>query len=191
MHPHTDDKQTRILDAAAVLFAGRPFHKVLLSDVAQSASVGKGTLYLYFASKEELYLAVLFREFAGLVDRLRARIDREGAPAGEQMADAVREIVRHLFNKTVLVELLRGAVVNCPKTGEWNDKRLELRDLIEAVIRRGIAQGVFQDEHPRLSAQYIPGMIRSVCLFLPEGTDEETVCAHACDFVLRALRPTR
>ena len=188
MKAYSDDKQTRILDAAAELFASRPFHKVLLSDVAKAASVGKGTLYLYFESKDELYLAVLFREFAGLVDRLRAQVSQADGPADEQMACAVREIVRHLFGKAVIVELLRGAVVNCPQTGEWNEKRLELRGIIEAVIQRGIAQGVFEDEHPRLTAQYIPGLIRSVCLFRPEGTDAETVCRHAEAFVLKALR---
>ena len=52
------DKEQRILDTAADLFARQPFHKVLLSDVARVASVGKGTLYLYFKSKEDLYFAV-------------------------------------------------------------------------------------------------------------------------------------
>lgn len=188
MNEYNDDKQQRILDAAAELFAARPFHKVLLSDVARAARVGKGTLYLYFDSKDELYLAVLFREFSGLVDRLRNQLDRDEGPADEQMAAAIREIVQHLYGKGSIVELLRGAVINCPKTGEWNEKRLEMREIIAGVIRRGIRQGLFEDEHPLITAQYIPGLIRSVCLFRPELTDVDTITRHASGFILRGLR---
>jgi AcrR family transcriptional regulator len=188
MKAYNDDKQTRILDAAAELFASRPFHKVLLSDVARTAAVGKGTLYLYFESKDELYLAVLFREFSSLVVRLREQLSRDESSPEEQMVCIVRDMVLHLFGKATIVELLRGAVVDCPRTGEWNEKRLELRDLVEGVIRRGIAKGVFQDENPRLTAQYIPGLIRSVCLFRPDGVDMETVSRHACDFIFKGIQ---
>lgn len=189
MEEYSDDKQNRILDAAANLFASRPFHKVLLSDVARSARVGKGTLYLYFDSKDELYLAVLFREFAALVDRLRRLLENEDAPADQQMAEAVSEIVRHIFHKAAIAELLRGAVVNCPNTGKWTGKRLELRDIMAELIERGIRQGIFADENPKLTAQYIPGLIRSVCLFRPEGDDAEAISKHATAFVLQGLRP--
>lgn len=42
----------RILDVAADLFANKPFHEVKLEDIAARARVGKGTLYLYWSSKE-------------------------------------------------------------------------------------------------------------------------------------------
>ena len=182
----TDDKETRILDAAAELFASRPFHRVLLSDVAAAARVGKGTLYLYFNGKDDLYLAVLFREFSALVERLHAHMD-EDAPAREQMAAAVRELALHMFGKAHIMELMRGAVVDCPRTNEWQDKRRELRGVFEAIIRRGIGQGVFEDPDPRLTAQYVPGLMRSACLFQPEGTDAADMVAHATAFVLRGL----
>ena len=182
-----ENKEQRILDAAAELFAAHPFHKVLLDDVARMARVGKGTLYLYFSSKDELYLAMLFREFAGLVERLRRQLDAE-APADEQMAGVVAEIVRHLFGKATIMELLRGAVVNCPQDGKWNDKRLEMRTLLENLIKRGIRQGLFQDTDPQLTAQYITGLVRSACLFKPEGADAESITSHATKFILNGLR---
>jgi len=55
-----EKKRQLIANTAAKLFATRPFHKVKLDDVASAAGVGKGTLYIYFKSKEEpLFLADL------------------------------------------------------------------------------------------------------------------------------------
>lgn len=181
------EKEIRILDTAAELFASNPFHKVLLSDVARIASVGKGTVYLYFKNKDDLYLAVLFRGFSTLVDRLRKTVAQETMSPEEQISEIVQEIVHHLFAKATNVELM-GAVVTCPKPDEWQEMRVELWQLIESVIQRGVSQGVFKDGNPRLTAQFITGMIRSAGLFTPTGETEATICRHACDFIMKALK---
>jgi AcrR family transcriptional regulator len=180
------DKEQRILDTAADLFARQPFHKVLLSDVARVAAVGKGTLYLYFKSKEALYFAVLFREFSILVDRMRDYLDTGGHSPAVQMNGVVRILADHLFAKAYKAELL-SFVVGCPITEEWRAKRRELWDLMEGIIRRGLDQGVFRDEDPKLTARFVTGLVRSACLFAPEGMDEETLCLHAQRFILRGL----
>jgi len=56
-----------ILQAAEMIFTQHDYHEVLMEDVAQACGVGKGTLYRYFPSKHELYLAVMF----GGIERLR------------------------------------------------------------------------------------------------------------------------
>lgn len=183
-----DDKRLRIIDAAAKLFGERAFHKVLLSDVAAEARVGKGTLYLYFESKEELFFSVLLQGFSKLVDRLAEdAVHNVDAPADEQLGAIVREMAHRIHGKSSCAHLLRGTVVGFPTGDEWTAKRDELRGLIEAVIRRGVSQGVFDDPHPELSAQFIPGVIRSVRLLEPEGSDLDAVARHAERFVLRGL----
>lgn len=54
-----DDKRQAILDAAIFTFARKGFHATRISDVATKASVGKGTVYLYFDSKEDLLISIL------------------------------------------------------------------------------------------------------------------------------------
>ncbi|HCX95501.1 MAG TPA: TetR/AcrR family transcriptional regulator, partial [Spirochaetaceae bacterium] len=108
MRNSADEKYDRILDAAAALFARHPFHKVLLSDVARDASVGKGTLYLYFKSKEELYFAVLFRGFSNLVNRLRETLSTSTSDPEAQLGCIVREMVNKLYASETITELLRG-----------------------------------------------------------------------------------
>ncbi|WP_320172279.1 TetR/AcrR family transcriptional regulator [Maridesulfovibrio sp.] len=181
------DKESRILDTAAEMFATQPFHKVLLSDVARVASVGKGTLYLYFKSKDDLYFAVLFRGFSILVERLKKYTEVEGSSPSDQLRCIVRDMILHMINKASNAQLL-GKVMHYPNSGEWQEKRVELWSLLQSVIEAGIESGEFEDSCPRLTAQYIPSVIRSICLFPPENIDTETICNHACAFVLKSLK---
>src|SRR5258705_5126223 len=76
---HSEDKQERhhaILDAAERLLLGAPDRVANVAEVADEAGLAKGTVYLYFPSKEELLLAlhernqdVFFRAFNALIDR--------------------------------------------------------------------------------------------------------------------------
>ncbi|SHE94648.1 TetR/AcrR family transcriptional regulator [Streptoalloteichus hindustanus] len=59
-----------ILDTAADLLLRHGYRRVTIDDVARSAGVGKGTLYLHWRSREELFLGVLLREMAELLDEL-------------------------------------------------------------------------------------------------------------------------
>jgi AcrR family transcriptional regulator len=58
----TDERGTRVLDAAGELLVTFGYRKVTIADVAARAGVGKGTVYLHWPSKLELFGAVLVRE---------------------------------------------------------------------------------------------------------------------------------
>src|SRR5262245_66160155 len=60
----------RILDAAAELLPRLGYRRVTIDDVAARAGIGKGTVYLHWASREALFQAVLLRESALLTDEL-------------------------------------------------------------------------------------------------------------------------
>jgi len=66
------EKRRAILDAALRVFAQRGYAAARISDVAEAAGVGKGTVYLYFASKEDLLLGV----FESCVDEILSMIDQ-------------------------------------------------------------------------------------------------------------------
>src|SRR5260370_11722469 len=75
VHDEQAAKRHRILDAALKLFAHEPYQAVTMDRVAVAAGVAKGTLYLYFPSKDALYLGVLndgldtaYRTYQGSAD---------------------------------------------------------------------------------------------------------------------------
>jgi TetR/AcrR family fatty acid metabolism transcriptional regulator len=71
-----DRKRNAILDAARTVFSRCGYDGAAVGDVASEAGVAKGTLYLYFKSKEELYLEALARDLGNVAHRARAEMDR-------------------------------------------------------------------------------------------------------------------
>src|SRR5437867_10136200 len=104
MQRPSEVKRRKISDTAARLFAAKPFHKVRLDDVAAAAQVGKGTLYIYFKSKEDLYVSLVGDGFSQLVENLRAIAD---APPKEALAEIIRQLVTFAFAHPHFFELMR------------------------------------------------------------------------------------
>jgi len=70
-------KAARLLAAANELLLGRGARGFTVADVAQRAHVGKGTVYLYWPTKEDLLIGLVGRGFLGLVDDVIARLTAE------------------------------------------------------------------------------------------------------------------
>ncbi|RAS69836.1 TetR family transcriptional regulator [Lentzea atacamensis] len=86
----TEQRRAQILAAAAAVFAGKGFHKARMDDVARAAGLGKGTVYWYFASKEELAIS--------LVEIMQGVIPRQLADAAGEPG-SVRERITAQMNR--------------------------------------------------------------------------------------------
>jgi AcrR family transcriptional regulator len=177
-----DEKKRQLIVAtAARMFATLPYHKVRLDDIAAAAHIGKGTLYIYFDNKEDLYFSLIYDGFERLVDGLNAQLD-ETAPAAEPLPalDALRRIIDELvafaFAHPHFFELMRSAgEVKRLAEGEWSRKRQEFIDLVGRTIRRGVREGTLHDPNPDMTAVCLGGMVRSIMLFGPRGLAQRQV----------------
>ena len=70
-----NDKEIRILEAAQALFGRYGLKKTSIEEIAKSAGLGKGTVYLYFRSKEEIFEAVVLGFGKALTEKLRTEIE--------------------------------------------------------------------------------------------------------------------
>ncbi len=158
-----DKKRRRICRTAAALFEARPYHKVRLEEIASRAGVGKGTLYVYFPSKEALYVGMLEEAFTELIEQLRQQIDRRGKSidALRALRCVVKELVGYAMSHPRLFEMMRSGDVAAGGPA-WLERRQQLVGVIERLIREGVAEGQLHDPHPELTARFIPGMVRSV-----------------------------
>jgi TetR/AcrR family fatty acid metabolism transcriptional regulator len=68
-------RRTEIVDAARTVFARKGFASGIMDEIAKEAGVAKGTLYLYFRSKTEIYKAVLDHDMKALKESTLNRID--------------------------------------------------------------------------------------------------------------------
>ncbi|WP_022664028.1 TetR/AcrR family transcriptional regulator [Desulfospira joergensenii] len=189
MQVQKDEKRLAIIRAAAELFASQPFHKVTLSDVATLAAVGKGTLYTYFKSKDDLYLSMLYIGFERLVDRIRQTICLDRYSPRKNLAHAIGEILGVAYGTPYLYEVLhRLGTEDGELLEKWQEKRRELKALLEEIIVQGIENKDFYAPNPELTACIIPGIIRSAVINAGKTMDQEDLTTQVLDFTLNALR---
>lgn len=188
MQVSDEQKRLKIQAAAAQMFAANPFHKVLMSDVAEAASVGKGTLYTYFKNKEDLYLSVLYSGFAQLVDRIQRILAEQQIGPVEKLEATIREIVQFAYQNPHMFELMRTVPLrDVIDDAQWSSKRNELKSLITSIIRHGIDSGEFVDPHPELTARFIPGMVRSVLMEGHQNIDSRILTERILHVIRSAL----
>ncbi|HKN26660.1 MAG TPA: TetR/AcrR family transcriptional regulator [Roseiarcus sp.] len=110
-------KRRQIMDGARTVFLAAGFDGASMNDVARSAGVSKGTLYAYFNSKDELFVAIIRAEYAQAAERL-CRFKREG-DVKEMLTDfGVRLIGRMTEPATLaLARVVVAAAEKFPNVG--------------------------------------------------------------------------
>lgn len=96
-------RKDAILDAALRLFGMRPFGRLAMADVASEAGLAKGTVYLYFRTKEELFLTLQERELAAFFDAVDVALAAPGARGPRAVATILAQAITR---RPVLVKLL-------------------------------------------------------------------------------------
>ncbi len=74
-------RRTQILDAAVRCFARRGYYETTIEDLVTETGLSRGALYLYYPSKEAMYLAISERWGCGLEEAIRARLTPDLSPA--------------------------------------------------------------------------------------------------------------
>jgi AcrR family transcriptional regulator len=157
-----------ILDAALELFVERGFAATRLDDVAQRAGVSKGTVYLYFDGKEELFKAVVR---SGIVRAIEEAEQTVAAYEGSS-ADLLRALVAgwwQFIGSTKLSgipKLMISEAQNFPELARFYYAEVIQRAsrLFQGAIERGIARGEFRslDVDHTVRALMAPLIMRSI-----------------------------
>jgi AcrR family transcriptional regulator len=144
----------KILAAAQELFLEKNYADVTMDRIAQAAAVTKGALYHHFASKEELYLALLHRDLDEKREVFRSAVDSSGSAL-----DRLRRLTRAFFElpapKRELIRLIRRDVnvFRDPVRADLiRAYRISLPDPVERILRDGIRDGELVATDPRLLA---------------------------------------
>ncbi|MBV1776321.1 TetR/AcrR family transcriptional regulator [Burkholderiaceae bacterium DAT-1] len=143
-----DDRPGEIIDAAIEMFVAKGFTATRLDDVAKQAGVTKGTVYLYFSNKEDLFKAVVKEIVVGDLETAEQQAkDWEGSHT---------ELLRQLMltwaellsspRTSGIIKLIIGEASNFPELAQFyvHDVAERGRKLFAYVIERGIAAGEFR-----------------------------------------------
>jgi AcrR family transcriptional regulator len=191
-----------LLDAALAVFIEKGFASARPEEIALRAGVSKGTLYLYFHSKEDMLAALIDERFS-----FRIAVESH-ASAGH--AGASRDLLRSVMTAwcSKLAQGDAGGVFKLvfaearafPALAQfWLHEIIEpLRDVISPIVARGIARGEFRTVDPDLVVHSLVLPIVMVCLHRhatgPSArddplTDQPDFFTHHLEFVLEGLTP--
>lgn len=185
-------KRERILEAAATLFSQKSYHEVMMEDVAKIIDVAKGTVYNYYASKEELYFSIMSIRLESLLQLLQEKIS-----SVQNSIDSLRLFTFNVYNFMMndqsfflmyKKESLTSDSIYC------NSLRVldrQLKDRLAGIIRDGIKENVFRKADEEFTTNSILGSIfstidRNIALQLNDDqkNDERQLLF---EFILHAL----
>ncbi len=150
--PRREEKKAlsrrRILDAARDTFFRDGFMAANLDDVAQGAGVAKGTLYRYFESKAELYVAVLVQDGEIFEQKMRDTLSSD-LPAPAQIRRTGRFYVNHWIQHRAYFQIF-WAIENQPIIGDLPSNVVEqvtrLWERCLGILASTVAEGVRKGE---------------------------------------------
>ncbi len=140
-------KRIMIMNAALNVFSGKGYSPTVLDEIADEAGIAKGTLYLYFKDKEDLYYSTVMYVVEKLEQTIRREVDEEIPPlaALEKLAlITIRFFAqnRAFVNMYILI-LHNNLVRNFKRLFEsLMQKEKELYDFESRIIERGKAEGM-------------------------------------------------
>jgi AcrR family transcriptional regulator len=161
----TVTKKQTILEAAARVFAAKEFHQVLIDEVAAEAGVGKGTIYRYFETKEDLYFDTVLDVLDHLERLLLATLPEETSPT-RRLERIAREILQLAWQRRHLFTLLQADERRFfDREDEIGRRREAIQKIVQQAILDGIERGEFRGIDARIGAQLFRGMIRAAACF--------------------------
>jgi AcrR family transcriptional regulator len=142
-----ESRPAELLAAALELFVERGYAAARLDEVAARAGVSKGTLYLYYESKEELFKAVVRETIVPLIDAGRRDVEGSSEPSAVLLERFFRDWWER-FGATRLAgiaKLIIAEAGNFPEVARFfNDEVIEPNGaVLAAILERGIARGEF------------------------------------------------
>ena len=193
-----EDRPGEICAAALAVFAEKGFAAARLDEIARRAGVSKGTLYLYFKDKEELFRAVVRDTVSPNIDQLRSAIMEVDLPFAQIVALFLTRLsaVAASMPLGAVVKMVIGESGNFPELARvWHDQVVgKALSIVVGLIERAQLKGEVRAGDPRIHAFSLVGPMLMGLLYRevlqPAGgapIDLEALARQHADTVLAGL----
>jgi AcrR family transcriptional regulator len=189
-------RRTEILQQAEKIFAAKGFYNTTVAEIAAASGFAIGTLYQFFAGKEQLYTAMITEKLTMMYEGIREAVEKEAGVFRkiEILAASNFQFIEN--NADFCSIFVRGDHFSLSEGSVTLRDRM-MRDyadhvsFVEGVIREGIRTGDMKKMDPRMMAAALLGIINS-CSFkwftvAKEGT-LETKVSFVLDIFLKGVK---
>jgi TetR/AcrR family transcriptional regulator len=199
------ERRCCILDAAERVFLHKGLTAATMEEIAQEAEVSKGTLYLYFKGKDDLYLTIAVRALAALVDLFEQTVTLGGTGL-ERVERLLQAHVRFALVHTDRFRIATSWVTADYSVSDQSPQFSEYRALVARIFERGVESielgkqdGSLRSDldSPRLAVQLWGATLGLLTLQLaapelsrrmPHPLEVEQLAPTFSELLLRAIR---
>jgi AcrR family transcriptional regulator len=160
-----EERREQVLRSAMKVFAHKGYHATSVGDIIKRAQIARGTFYLYFETKRQIFEAILEMALQGLVSRLhRIDLSPQSPPPLEQLRANVGRVIAFLLSERELTQIL---LRHADGLDADFDRRLSefydtIMHLIEGVLHAGQVMALVRPCDRRIVAACILGSIKEV-----------------------------
>ncbi len=200
-----EQRRNLIIDAAQELFFSKPYDEITIETIAKKAQLAKGTLYLYFNSKEALFYAVALKGTRILNSMFKKAVARK--KNGLEKAFSLGEAYYDFYRLHTNYFLMDCEAENLPTVleGEINSKELveisgENLELLRMAVAEGIKDGSIRpDLDPLLTSIFLIQSTRVMIepppafemLLKQAGSDKDSTVKFTLQALRQAIQNTR
>jgi len=194
-----DARPAELIAAALEIFIDKGYAGTRLDEVAARAGVSKGTLYLYFENKEELFKAVVRDSVVARISETAAEVLRHDGPSDALLRYLIESWWREYGDSAAggLGKLVMAESGNFPEIARFfvDEVIHPWHDVLAAALTRGVARGEFRAVEVPMLVRVITAPLVMLSLwkrsFGPcsgEPLDADAYIATHIDMVLASLR---
>ncbi|MEN9670226.1 MAG: hypothetical protein RL018_503 [Pseudomonadota bacterium] len=177
---HARRKEARpgeLLEAALDLFVAKGFAATRVEEVAAKAGVSKGTLFLYFKSKEELFEAVVRENISNQISQGMVELENFDGPTTDMLKFAMFAWWERVGNTKAsgISKLVMSEASNFPTLANFYHENVVRpgRQLIQAILQRGVDRGEFRS----LNMDYAVFSVIAPVMFLTMWKHSWGICS--------------
>jgi AcrR family transcriptional regulator len=181
-----------IIDTSAKIFARGGYHATGITELCVANDLGKGALYHYIGSKEELLAAIHDRVMDEVMLGANRVAERGGTPSQQlgMLGDELLDVI-HLYPDHVWVFLHEFPALTGDRAAQFRERRRMYERRVEAVLQAGVETGEFRELDPRLTTMAWLGMHNYTYLWLKSGgrLSARDVAKPFAEIFMRGIAP--
>ncbi|HET7372237.1 MAG TPA: TetR/AcrR family transcriptional regulator [Gemmatimonadaceae bacterium] len=195
-----EERPRQILEAAREVFGEHGLAASRLDDIAKRAGLSKGTIYLYFPNKEELFREMVRQMVVSQIEQGEQELNAMNESATDLLTQFLRSYWRFIRSPQFapLFRLIHAEIHSFPDLARFYAEEVIARvhRLIAAIITRGIESGEFRQLDPKVVARMVPAPFimhglwcthRECFTSVARGSDEQ-VLEELMQFTLNAIK---
>ncbi|MBI2982000.1 MAG: TetR/AcrR family transcriptional regulator [Deltaproteobacteria bacterium] len=160
------NKSTRIIEAAIKIFAKKGFYNATIADVAKTAEVAEGTIYLYFKNKDDLLISIFEHSIDLFIQTVNKKL-KEITDPKEKLRQFIGVHLRLVEENPNLAQVLQIELRQSSKfMKEYRGGKFgEYLHLVEGILIEGQKQGLFREDlNTHLARRALFGAVDEIAL---------------------------